>query len=59
MSDDVFFVQMMVAASPGDRDLFRRAVAASHVPIEIIEAESAATDAMMLMELRRAGIDEM
>jgi CheY-like chemotaxis protein len=53
MSDDVFFVQMMVAASPGDRDLFRRAVAASHVPIEIIEAESAPTAARSLS----AGVD--
>jgi CheY-like chemotaxis protein len=45
MSDDFFSVQVMVAALPGDRDLFRRAVAASHVPIEIIEADSAATAA--------------
>jgi len=42
MSDDLFSVRVvMVSALPGDRDLFRKAVAAISTPAEIIEAESA------------------
>jgi CheY-like chemotaxis protein len=54
MSDDLFSVQaMVVSASLGDRDLFRKAVATARTPVEIIEAESAEAAARSLT----AGVD--
>jgi CheY-like chemotaxis protein len=45
MSDELLFSLRVVVASPlsGDRDLLRQAAAAAPVPIEVFEADSAAT----------------
>jgi CheY-like chemotaxis protein len=44
MTDELFSLRVIVvSASPGDHDLFRQAASASKVPIEIIEANGAAS----------------
>ena len=44
MTDELFSLQvMLVSAAPADQDLFRRAASASKVPIELIEANGAAS----------------
>lgn len=54
MTDELFSLRLiMVSASPGTQDLFRKAAAASKVPIEFIEAESAAVARRSLA----AGVD--
>ena len=54
MTDELFSLRVIVVSgSPGDHDLFRQAASASKVPIEIIEADGAASACRSLA----AGVD--
>jgi len=54
MTDELFSLRVIVVSgSPGDHDLFRQAASASKVPIEIIEADGAASASRSIA----AGVD--
>ena len=54
MTDDLFSLRVLfVSPAPADQELFRRAASASTIPIEVIEADSAASAGPSLV----AGLD--